>query len=457
MVGQGVLRECLLDPGVERVLAVGRSAAPQREDKLHELVIDNFLDFSAVERELSGYDACFFCLGISSAGMTEADYRRVTFDIALAAAQTLVSINPGMTFVFVSGAGADSTGRGRVMWARVKGQTENALLGCRSKASTCSGRRPSSRCTASARRRRGSTPRTRYSAGCSQSSSVSCPDYVTTTEQIGRGDARRGQTRSAETRARERRYQPAMMHDMLRAVLHGRMRRRIRGLSLCAMLVALAPRLCARASQGTGCTRHPAGLGQRHSADQPRQLLERGRMRQTGRRSARVRLLRHRLLQERRFRDRALHAVQARRLRDVAGDAQTPGAARHELRRRAENQNHRRHHADQGSEKRHHGRLDRARRPRHQTGDPGARRPRRTVHLRLRGVRSDQRHHPRTGRQQPDDQLPCGKISPCPIALTRGAPQRSRRRYRTRGGSSGAIARRTRSTPLASEPRALWR
>jgi len=128
MVGQGVLRECLLDPGVERVLAVGRTATPQREEKLHDLVVANFLDFSAVERELSGYDACFFCLGITSAGMTEADYRRVTFDFALAAAQTLVRINPEMTFVFVSGAGADSTGRGRVMWARVKGQTENALL-----------------------------------------------------------------------------------------------------------------------------------------------------------------------------------------------------------------------------------------------------------------------------------------------------------------------------------------
>ncbi len=128
MVGQGVLRECLLDPGVERVLAVGRTATPQREEKLHNLVVANFLDFSAVERELSGYDACFFCLGITSAGMTEAVYRRVTYDFALAAAQTLVRINPEMTFVFVSGAGADSTGRGRVMWARVKGQTENALL-----------------------------------------------------------------------------------------------------------------------------------------------------------------------------------------------------------------------------------------------------------------------------------------------------------------------------------------
>jgi uncharacterized protein YbjT (DUF2867 family) len=86
MVGQGVLRECLLDSGVERVLAVGRAATPQRAEKLRNLVVDNFLDFSAVEPDLSGYDACFFCLGITSAGMTEADYRRVTYDFALAAA-----------------------------------------------------------------------------------------------------------------------------------------------------------------------------------------------------------------------------------------------------------------------------------------------------------------------------------------------------------------------------------
>jgi uncharacterized protein YbjT (DUF2867 family) len=128
MVGQGVLRECLRDPGVEQVLAIGRSAAGQRHDKLRELVVQDFADFSAVERDLSGYDACFFCLGITSAGMSEADYRRVTYDIALAAARTLVKLNPGMTFIFVSGAGADSSEKGRVMWARVKGQTENALL-----------------------------------------------------------------------------------------------------------------------------------------------------------------------------------------------------------------------------------------------------------------------------------------------------------------------------------------
>jgi len=128
MVGQGALRECLLDPGVERVLAVVRHPTGLKDEKLRELAARDFTDFSAVEGELSGYDACFFCLGVSSAGLTEDAYRRVTHDITLAAARTLARLNPGMTFIFVSGAGADSTGRGRVMWARVKGETENEVL-----------------------------------------------------------------------------------------------------------------------------------------------------------------------------------------------------------------------------------------------------------------------------------------------------------------------------------------
>ena len=128
MVGQGVLRECLLELDVERVLTVGRSATGQRHDKLRELVVRDFTNFSGLGSDLSGYDACFFCLGVTSAGMSEASYRRVTYDIAMAAARTLVMLNPGMTFIFVSGAGADSSEKGRVMWARVKGQTENALL-----------------------------------------------------------------------------------------------------------------------------------------------------------------------------------------------------------------------------------------------------------------------------------------------------------------------------------------
>jgi uncharacterized protein YbjT (DUF2867 family) len=128
MVGQGALRECLLDPGVESVLAVGRSATGTRAPKLREIVVADVGDLGPVESQLAGYDACFFCLGISSAGLSEADYRRVTYDIATRAAQALLPRNPGLTFVFVSGMGADSTGKGRVMWARVKGETENALL-----------------------------------------------------------------------------------------------------------------------------------------------------------------------------------------------------------------------------------------------------------------------------------------------------------------------------------------
>jgi uncharacterized protein YbjT (DUF2867 family) len=128
MVGQGVLRECLLDPEVRSVLSIGRSATGQQQEKLRELVHKDLLDYSAIESQLSGFDACFFCLGITSAGMSEQNYRKVTYDITLAAAETLVKLNPGMTFIYVSGMGTDSTGRGRTMWARVKGQTENALL-----------------------------------------------------------------------------------------------------------------------------------------------------------------------------------------------------------------------------------------------------------------------------------------------------------------------------------------
>jgi uncharacterized protein YbjT (DUF2867 family) len=128
MVGQGVLRECLLDGEIERVLAIVRRATGRRHEKLQELVHENFFDFSTIGSKLSGYDACFFCLGVSSAGMREVDYQRVTYDITLAAAKTLVERNATMTFIYVSGAGTDSTGRGRTMWARVKGRTENALL-----------------------------------------------------------------------------------------------------------------------------------------------------------------------------------------------------------------------------------------------------------------------------------------------------------------------------------------
>jgi len=135
MVGQGVLRECLLDRDVERVLAVGRARTGQEHEKLRELVHADLFDLSTIEGELAGHDACFFCLGVSSAGMSEKDYARVTFDLTRAVASVLSRLNPRMTFVYVSGMGTDSSERGRTMWARVKGRTENALLALPFKAS----------------------------------------------------------------------------------------------------------------------------------------------------------------------------------------------------------------------------------------------------------------------------------------------------------------------------------
>lgn len=128
MVGQGVLRECLLDPEVTQLLAVGRSPMKQKHPKLRELVVPDLYDLSSVEQQLTGFDACFFTLGTSAAGLTEEKYSRVTYDLTLGVARTLVRLNPGMTFIYVSGMGTDSSERGRAMWARVKGRTENALL-----------------------------------------------------------------------------------------------------------------------------------------------------------------------------------------------------------------------------------------------------------------------------------------------------------------------------------------
>jgi uncharacterized protein YbjT (DUF2867 family) len=128
MVGQGVLLECLESTAVERVLAIGRSPSGLEHDKLRELVRADLFSYADVQAELTGYDACFFCLGVSSAGMSQADYTRVTYDLTMAAAKALQPLNPGMTFCYVSGAGTDSTGEGSAMWRRVKGKTENELL-----------------------------------------------------------------------------------------------------------------------------------------------------------------------------------------------------------------------------------------------------------------------------------------------------------------------------------------
>jgi uncharacterized protein YbjT (DUF2867 family) len=128
MVGQGVLRECLLDPDVKFVQTVGRTVTGVQNRKLREIVRQDLLHYEAIESDLSGLDACFFCLGVSSSGMKEADYSRVTYEITMAAAEVLCRLNPQMTFIFVSGAGTDSSERGPSMWARIKGKTENALM-----------------------------------------------------------------------------------------------------------------------------------------------------------------------------------------------------------------------------------------------------------------------------------------------------------------------------------------
>jgi uncharacterized protein YbjT (DUF2867 family) len=128
MVGQGVLRECLLDPDVERVQTVGRTLTGTHHPKLHEILHRDLSHYAEIEADLSGFDACFFCLGVSSAGMKAEEYERVTYGITMAAAETLCRLNPEMKFFYVSGAGTDSTEQGRSMWARVKGRTENALL-----------------------------------------------------------------------------------------------------------------------------------------------------------------------------------------------------------------------------------------------------------------------------------------------------------------------------------------
>jgi len=128
MVGQGVLRECLLDPDIESVETVGRSSTGAHDPKLREIVQPDLFHYSSIEAELKGFNACFFCLGVSSAGMSEQQYENLTYTLTLAAAETLSRLNPAMTFVYVSGAGTDSSEKGLVMWARVKGKTENALL-----------------------------------------------------------------------------------------------------------------------------------------------------------------------------------------------------------------------------------------------------------------------------------------------------------------------------------------
>lgn len=127
MVGEGVLLECLENPDVESVLTINRRPFEMSHPKLKEIVHKDFYDISLIEDQLKGYNACYFCLGVSSVGMKEPDYKRVTYDLTMHFAGVLSRLNPDMTFCYVSGAGTDSTEQGSTMWARVKGKTENDL------------------------------------------------------------------------------------------------------------------------------------------------------------------------------------------------------------------------------------------------------------------------------------------------------------------------------------------
>jgi len=128
MVGEGVLHECLLRDEVESVLVINRKPCWVSHPRLKEIILDDFFDLSSIESQLKGYHACFFCSGISSVGKKEAEYFRITYELTINFAQTLSGINPEMTFCFISGAGTDSTEKGRMRWARVKGKTENDLM-----------------------------------------------------------------------------------------------------------------------------------------------------------------------------------------------------------------------------------------------------------------------------------------------------------------------------------------
>lgn len=128
MVGEGVLHECLKHPLVERILVINRKPCGYSDPKLTEIIHTNFYDLSTIEKQLSGYNACFFCLGVSSVGMKEPEYFEKTYTLTMHVAQTLVSQNPDMIFSYISGSGTDSTEKGRSTWARVKGKTENDLM-----------------------------------------------------------------------------------------------------------------------------------------------------------------------------------------------------------------------------------------------------------------------------------------------------------------------------------------
>jgi uncharacterized protein YbjT (DUF2867 family) len=129
MVGEGVLLECLQHPQVEQVLVINRKPGGVSHPKLREVIHTDFFDFLPIEQHLTGYNACFFCLGVSSVGISKEEYKRMTYDLTLHVGQVLARLNPEMTFCYVTGAGTDSSEQGSITWARVKGATENALKG----------------------------------------------------------------------------------------------------------------------------------------------------------------------------------------------------------------------------------------------------------------------------------------------------------------------------------------
>ena len=128
MVGEGVLHECLQHPNVELVLVINRKSCGVEHPKLKEIIHKDFFDLTAIEEQLTGYNACYYCAGVSSVGKNEDEYKRITYDLTMSFAKTLIKLNPEMTFCYISGAGTDSTEKGRSMWARVKGKTENDLM-----------------------------------------------------------------------------------------------------------------------------------------------------------------------------------------------------------------------------------------------------------------------------------------------------------------------------------------
>ncbi len=128
MVGEGVLHECLQHNEIAEVLVVGRKSCGTKHRKLKEIILPDFFNISGIEEQLTGYNACFFCLGVSAIGMSEAEYHKMTYELTMHFASTLVKLNSGMQFCYISGAGTDSSEKGRQMWARVKGKTENDLM-----------------------------------------------------------------------------------------------------------------------------------------------------------------------------------------------------------------------------------------------------------------------------------------------------------------------------------------